>query len=469
MRHVDKFALLHDNEKMLLVKSKRLNRYIVSAIVFLIVFAGHLTSRNISSADSRWSIHTAQSIIDHGNTSLDDYVKKEEASSDYRIERIGDHYYSIFPVGASIMAIPFVWSINYALHYFRPAMEKVAAYYVTKPGYSLPESLTAVNIYPGMELLVASFIIALATVFVFLTANEYLNGGNSLLCAFVFAFCTSTWSVASRGLWSHGPTILSLSAALFFLVKARRQPWIVQFAGIPLAFSYIARPTNIISILILSIFVFLKYRKHFALYVIWAMTILVPFVMFNYSVYHAAISPYYRAGRIGYHPLFLEALVGNLISPARGLFVFTPLLLFFLYGVYLKKRDKEFELLDAALLFIILLHWIASSAFHPWQGGHTFGPRYMSDMIPYMVYFLISPIGALFSSTKTRRGGRLLFLALILLSFFIHYRGATDPTVYEWNREPINVDLRPQRIWDWKDVQFLRGLSRPHFFHRSPQ
>jgi hypothetical protein len=30
----------------------------------------------------------------------------------------------------------------------------------------------------------------------------------------------------------------------------------------------------------------------------------------------------------------------------------------------------------------------------------------------------------------------------------------------QWNGEPVNVDFHPNRVWDWSDPQFLRGLHK---------
>jgi hypothetical protein len=47
----------------------------------------------------------------------------------------------------------------------------------------------------------------------------------------------------------------------------------------------------------------------------------------------------------------------------------------------------------------------------------------------------------------------------IVLSFFIHYRGANASEVLRWNTQPLDVDQFPDRVWDWQDAQFLRGIK----------
>jgi hypothetical protein len=153
----------------------------------------------------------------------------------------------------------------------------------------------------------------------------------------------------------------------------------------------------------------------------------------------------------------LEGLVGTLISPSRGLFIFTPVLLFSVYGIVLKIRHKQMKAFDYALLGILTLHWTFSSAHPHWWGGHSYGPRYFTDVLPYFLYFLIPAMMHISTSTGLRRTVFITgFTGLLALSFVIHFRGATNWNVHYWNTVPVNVDDYPERVWDWRDMQFLR-------------
>src|SRR5262249_12971211 len=44
-------------------------------------------------------------------------------------------------------------------------------------------------------------------------------------------------------------------------------------------------------------------------------------------------------------------------------------------------------------------------------------------------------------------------------SFLIHAHGAINTEVDSWNITPVSVDKQPSRVWDWNDLQFLRGLK----------
>ncbi len=402
----------------------------VATCIFCIVFLAHLSSPIMFSPDSKWSLPTAKSIIKEGNTDLDEYKVYMEPN-DYRIESIEHHLYNIFPLGASIIAIPIVFFTN------DEVIEKS---------------------YGDIERLIASLVIAMSSIFIFfivLSISE--SKKQSILMTFVFAFCTSTWSTASRGLWQHGPTILMLTIVLYLIIQSEKKMGLIQYVSIPLAFSFIVRPTNSLSILLLTIFVFLKYKKYFFKYVMWGMMIAIPFSIYNIIIYKSLLSPYYMPQRIGSFSNFFEGLVGNLISPARGLFVFSPILLFALYGIFLKIKAKDKKPLDLFLLVIILLHWIAISSFPHWWGGHCFGPRFFSDMLPYLIFFMIPSLQQIpHLKVLKKRVFIGISICFISISFFIHLKGTQNFECYEWNASPADVDYATERLWDWHDLQFLR-------------
>jgi hypothetical protein len=418
-------------------------------LVFFTVFIVHFSSPNRTSFDSRWSIHTAMSILKEGDTDLDEYKDLiDTINVYYGIEIIHGHLYNLYPVGVSLLAVPFVYVI-----------EKIAARTLS---FNLDQYVHR-TIPEGIELFIASFIVALTAVTLYLLFRLFLDNAYALLLVFIFAFCTSSWSTASRALWQHGPSMWMLAMTLYLILLAKDRPWLIQFASIPLALSYIVRPTNSVSIVFLTLFVFLRYRPYFLRYLFWAVMIAIPFLSFNVSVYHTLLPYYYvRPIKLGSNPDFLEALTGNLISPSRGLFIFSPILLFSFYGVMLKVKKKQSSLLDYLLLGIFFLHWIAISSFNllGWGAGTSFGPRLFCDMIPYFMYFLIPAVEEIFQSKNPRRKVLIaIFFCFVALSFFVHYRGATHWDTYLWNITPIDIGLKPERLWDWRDIQFLRGLG----------
>jgi hypothetical protein len=139
--------------------------------------------------------------------------------------------------------------------------------------------------------------------------------------------------------------------------------------------------------------------------------------------------------------------------------IYSPILIFALYGIGAGIKREKFKPLDWFLLLILLVHWIVISSFSVWWGGFSFGPRYFTDMLPYLIYFLTLGLARILEYKGMRKIVLIsIFVCFVGISFFVHYRGANDWDVYRWNSEPTDVDMKPERVWDWGDIQFLRGI-----------
>jgi hypothetical protein len=314
-----------------------------------------------------------------------------------------------------------------------------------------------------VEVLLASFIIALATVLMYFIGREFLDRRKAVLVGLIFAFCTPAWSTASRGLWQHGPSMLLLAAALLLVLRAERTPGLICLAGIPLVVAFFVRPTNVIPLVVFTVFVWCYYRKRFVSYLLCAAPVAAPFLAHSYVVYGTMFAPYASIDRLNiawlaFHDAIGEAMCGNLISPARGLFVYVPLFLLSVYGMAIRPR-RSAERINPFLVAVIMLHWVLISLFDVWWGGHCYGPRYFSDMAPFLVYFLIPVLDFAGLLAAARRFVLpVTFAVLMAVSFWIHLQGATEWACYEWNTVPTDVDASSTRVWDWGDPPFLRGV-----------
>jgi hypothetical protein len=307
-----------------------------------------------------------------------------------------------------------------------------------------------------VERMAASTFVALTTGLLFAIALRFLAWPGALAVALTFAFGTSAWSTASRALWQHGPSMLLLTISLWLLLKARERPGAIQYLSIPLALAYIVRPTNQIAIAVLTIYVFIYYRRLFVRYLAGAIPFALFFLAYNLSVYGRPLSTYYSTSpppvELALHSLLPFA--GNLISPSRGLLVFSPVLIFSIAGMIVAIRRRWLYPMHYFLIAIVVLHWMAISLFSAfWWGGHSYGPRLFSDMLPLFAFFLIPAF-----PLRIRSATAIAFVALLIPSVLIHYRGATTFKVHLWNVEPENIDDAPARVWNWKDPQFLHGL-----------
>ena len=427
-------------------------------LLFLLVAGVYLANRTVvQRSDSLWTLHIAMSLVREGNLDLNEYASVIPPG-DLRVLDINGRLVSHYPLGAPILVAP-------ALLVLHPVVRLIR--HVDLFQDVLLNEDPFVGLASDIETALASLIAALTAVVIYYSMRLVLNRRGAVLLTLVFAFGTAAWSTASRGLWQHGPSMLMLALALYFALRARDEPRWIQFAGLPLAFSYVCRPTNAVPVLIFTIFVFVCYRPYALRYCLWASLIAIPFLLESMHLYGTFLQPYYLPRHGGGQPLILDALIGNLVSPARGLFIYSPIFLLCGYGVFIWWRDGRFGSLEIVVTTIVIGHWLAISVFAHWPqwwGGASYGPRFFADVSPFLIYML-APVVQLWQSATGRVAvpGIALFVLLFAVSAFMHYRGATQWATWQWSEAQPglheDVDVDPSRLWDWSDPQFLAGME----------
>ena len=418
-------------------------------IVFVVTGIG-------TSGDSRWTVPQALSVLYEGNLDLDEYPKLLEASNYTAIETIDAHSYSIFPIGTVLLATPFVGAMELGVKSLCMIAPGLCAQLQTNTPADAGQSLL-ITYYWRVEQAIAAFFVALTAVILFHTFRFNIRRTEALVLALAFALCTSAWSIGSTALWQHGPSMLMLALTLLLLQAARVRPTLAAYAALPLAFAYVVRPTNSLSIVALTAYVAFYHRDQIVRYFLIAFAVALPFIAYNLLIYGMILPPYYLAARLGLHGDVAEALAANILSPARGLLVYSPVFLFCPLGVFLWHKRRERPPLHWFLVGIITVHWVVVSLFPHWWGGTTYGPRFFSDLAPYFTFLLV-PVIPFFRTRKSvgKQSIACAFGVALVLSAFMHYQGAASLEAWHWNLTPIHIDTKPDRIWDWRDPPFLR-------------
>ncbi len=421
---------------------------LVIVLIFLVTLAVHAMSPVTTSTNSGWTFHVAASLLRQGNVNLDEYRPLMNLSLDYRLREIRGHIYSYYPIATPLLVTPVVWLTN--LIY--PLSHSTDFY--TYLNRHAPDQRTA-----SLEKLAAAGIVALASVLMYLIARQRLGTVRSAGIALIFVFATSMWSTASRALWQHGPSALFLTLALYLVVVPWESPWRVFAAGLVLGAAYLIRPTNSLSFAFIGFYFLVKRRRNFWGFAAGSLLVLVPFAISNLITYGNALPPYsYQLfERLGSPASISEALVGTLLSPNRGLLVFSPLFVFSILGAWISLSHRRLSAgsIDPYLIGIIVSHWLTTSLFQDWGGAWSIGPRYFVDIIPYLMYFLIP----LFETQVLARSLlKYTFIGSIAVSALIQLHCSVSIYPFMWNGKPQALVDAPGRIWDWGDLQFLRGF-----------
>ena len=146
-----------------------------------------------------------------------------------------------------------------------------------------------------------------------------------------------------------------------------------------------------------------------------------------------------------------EGFAGLLVSPSRGLLVFSPIVAIAFRGFADAVRAP----------WTSPLRWCALAAFAQfliygsyaiWWAGHTYGPRYMLDILPVLVPLATAAL----AREPMGRVNAVLCAAALIWSIAVSATGAFCYPHDQWNTDPVDVDRDHPRLWAWSDPQFVR-------------
>jgi hypothetical protein len=380
------------------------------ALFFLLIANG----RPIGAGDTRPTERVAASFVQQGNLDVDEYADVEPPF----VRQEGEHKVSIYPVFPALLASPV-----FALAQLFFALDETGMAFAGK--------------------LAAALFSALAAGVMFLAVGRRRDAAEGVRMALVFALGTSVWST-SQALWQHPAAVLFLSIAVLWTLRAEDDPAWAGRAGLPLALAVAARHADIALAAALAVGLAVRWPRRIPSLLLWSLPGVAVVVLYQWFYFGSPL----RHGFSGSLGRFSEPWgvghAGLLVSPAKGLFVFTPVALFAVAGLVLAFRWGE-RGLAATMAAGVLAHWLLMGRWSEWHGGESFGPRMMTDVLPLLILFLPEGLDLMpFFGT-----------ALAALSIAIQGMGAFSYD-YRWER----IYQRPPtpgypELWSVKDSPLL--------------
>ena len=420
------------------------SRAVGLGLLAFVVYNSNL--RSITSFDTNPTRYLPISIIKERNFDLDefpflqkypDWWHRDKQGTPYYLQYVRGRYMSSYPVMPAVLSVP-VYAI--------PVLLGLTDGPSSAMGFTRTEIVGTF-----LSKVTASAAVAFSVSILYLTLLRMTSRRASLWIALLYAFATSSWSLSSQGLWQTSMSQPLLAFSLYFFVRGREDGRYINVAGIPLALSVACRPTNIILAVALLIYVARYHRANIRHFVI------VPFVVgafvLTYNLYYfgSVTGPYsIMMGKFTY-PRF-EGFLGLLISPSRGILVYSPILLFGFVGMVLTfycRRDPLLQFSGIAAILLILLY----SAWSEWHAAFSYSYRFLVDLLPVLsMFFAIA-----WSWIVAKWWRKSLFVTLAVYSVFIQIIGSFYYPC-GWYETPVRAGSHPERFWDWQDPEFLRCL-----------
>ncbi|MFN8831169.1 MAG: hypothetical protein ACK50Q_00050 [Labrys sp. (in: a-proteobacteria)] len=306
-----------------------------------------------------------------------------------------------------------------------------------------------------MEKLVASSIAALSVGLLYGLLRRRAPPSIAASLSLVYAFGTTTWVISSQALWAHGlgqlliiatmlaitgrPTAMRAAMAGLFcaMIAANRQPDAVLAAALGFYGLWWAGTLRLRAILVLAGLVPVALTLAYNLAVVGHVA----------GAYALSVRPqHFNADVPG-------GVAGLLFSPTRGLFVFSPFLLFLPCLLLIAVRDTAFRGLNMAITAAVAAQ-ILFYAMVDWRQGISWGPRWLTDMLPLLMWLLVPIV------SRLAAGGRVLFAAACAVAVAIQatgaffYTGATDLRMLQ-GEGPDR--MRP--MWQFANAPFLGAIA----------
>ena len=412
----------------------------VSVSIVALAVAAVVISTTVRATDSDMmgSLLAAESLVQGHWLRFDHYpdLVKSALQVGYRLEEVNGHLYYFFPIGTSLLVAPAIAVLS---------------------GLGIEVTPNDDKIQIGLAA-VASVLVFLLTYFL---ARRFLRHWIALLIATVFWFGSSFASTGATALWSHDfGAVMSLGALLALVAGLQsRRASLVSWSGVLAAYAFVVRPQLALLPLGIAILLAVRWRKGLIAFAWPAALVLAAFVVFTKLTSGVWLPSYYLPQRLEGGE-FWVAFAGNMVSPGRGLLIYTPILLviLLLLGSWRRITWDERALVLLGLGWLVA-HWIAISRFPHWWGGWGFGPRLMMDALPGLVLVVVV-LWPRMLKPALAKVTVILFVILGVASVWINtVQALYNPYSRVWYVEPMSED-NPWIMWDWQYPQLLASEDR---------
>jgi hypothetical protein len=422
-------------------RRERVRTSVLIGLVCLLIY--NVNGRAITAGDTYPARYLPFAIVRYQTIFLDPVAKvTAQGRGDgafWMLHRPGGHIISLYPVVVPLLIAPL----------YVPAVG-----YLHLTGWTDARLDHMARI---MEKLSASLLASLSASLLYLLLRRRASGSIALLLTVAYAFGTTTWMISSQALWQHGMAALLVIGALLLLTGTSTAPRTIA-AGLLCGVLAANRPPDAILAAALGVYgLFCASRRHRLLFVAASALPLGPLLLYNFGTAGNVLGGYGLLGKAAFfnHAL-LPGVAGLLFSPARGLLVFSPFLLFLVLAVRYLPRSREERILSLAMIAAVAVQ-IMLYAKADWRGGLSWGPRYMTDFLPFLIWMLVPVVSAL------RGVARISFFVAVGVAIVIEAIGAFcyspsfDIPIFAADR-PQHYDVRG--VWNWRNAPFLTSLRQ---------
>ena len=209
----------------------------------------------------------------------------------------------------------------------------------------------------------------------------------AVLWALVFAVGTPFWFTV-MDLWPHSFLALANVGSLLLLGGRRDQRWVG--VGLLQGMAFAVRPGAAVVLLVFAAGAWLlpavggigQRAARFGWFLLGLAPALLFLALYNHSYFGSPLATGFGDQAMDRIRWPFVGLAGLYFSPAKGVFLYAPVLLLALAGLLSGARRNPLLQISAIAIGCHSLFW---ACYADWWGGWGWGPRYLAEAIPFLI------------------------------------------------------------------------------------
>jgi hypothetical protein len=343
-------------------------------VVFLLVactvtYYGQL--HRTQSGDVYGTIYTAVALVQEHTIWLDrylPYIQQRSGDKPYMVSiRADGHVITSTPTASSVLAVPVVAAFTLA----------------GAKGQDW-------NAWMEASMLTAALTTAASVAIVFTLLTRLTTRRRAALIAVTYAWGTLAWGVSGQALWQQGGAALALALTLLAFIDRR-----FFLAGLAItAMAAFRLTTPVMAVFLLPLIG--RRPSDWLRFIAGAAPLPVALALYNtvafgapwkqgYGSAHVTSAAKLGSGRV------LDGIPGLLVSPGRGLLLYSPVLLFAIAGAVIGRKQALYRW--CAVAFVAYVIVVANVS--EWWGGESFGARKLAEALPLLAVLLVPAVDAI--------------------------------------------------------------------------
>lgn len=243
----------------------------------------------------------------------------------------------------------------------------------------------------------AAAMVAASAVFVFLLGLRFSSFSASLLCALGFALGTPAWTLLSQSLWQQTVNIFFLMLSFYLLFGREPTRRTTLWAGVAMGLAVACRHTSLLLLAPVGLFLLWQQRERVFRYALGVLP--APLFIAGYNTHYFGNPLNFGQELVGHsiaedktgssdiwQTSLIDGFTGLMVSPSRGLVVFSPFLLLAAWGMVRIWRRPDLAWLRPLTVGVVAMMGLQCKWFD-WWGGWSYGYRPWLDSVALLSLF----------------------------------------------------------------------------------